>query len=312
MRISVEEAAKLLISGKVVGVPTETVYGLAACVANEFAVADIYALKGRPANNPLIIHLSHFEQIYPYLKEIPPHFEVLAKNFWPGSLTLVLPIKEGEVPMAVRAGLSTAAFRIPKHELARRLIELTGPLVMPSANLSGSPSSTTYEHVESDFGEHFPVLDGGPCHRGVESTILYWQNEEKNWKLARLGAIAPESFKCILGDVPVGVKVEQAPLCPGQLYRHYAPKAILKRISDDIQGVVIGFDDRDYGEGGRLLSLGNSNDPETAINRLYAILRRLDQESVTEAYVDMNFPEIGLWMTLRERLEKAAGGRDGV
>lgn len=311
MKISLEQAAKRLNSGHVIGVPTETVYGLAASIKFPEAIADIFRLKGRPANNPLIVHLACFEEIIVYAKQLPAHFQILAKAFWPGPLTLVLPVREHQIPSAATAGLSTAAFRIPDHNLTRTLLKATGPLVMPSANLSGKPSSTSATHVENDFGHDFSVLDGGECVKGVESTILYWDGLA--WIVIRLGAIAPEDFLPFLGYTPKisePTKSDQAiPLCPGQLYRHYSPKAKLllcNKISNDLQGAIVGFSNRSYPKNCRLFILGNSQDPHCAAHELYAILRKLDSENIEQAFVDMDFPNYGLWLTLKERLQKAA------
>lgn len=310
MHITLEEAASALKSGLVVAVPTETVYGLAASIDFPDAIEDIFRLKGRPSNNPLIVHVASAKEISFYTTQQPPHFSQLASTFWPGSLTVILPVDQDRIPAVARAGLPTAAFRVPNHPLTRELLEITGPLVMPSANISGKPSATTADHVEKDFGQGFSVLDGGACVQGVESTILYW--EEPVWTIARLGALAPEAFLPILGYVP---KIHQttdgetSPLCPGQLYRHYSPHANLRlvdKVPSDLYQAVVGFEDREYAKNCRLYSLGTSSNPEMAAQRLYAVLRQLDLDDVKEAVVDMDFPHNGLWLTLRERLQKAA------
>ncbi|MEI8124323.1 MAG: L-threonylcarbamoyladenylate synthase [Parachlamydiaceae bacterium] len=309
MRISLPEAVLLLESGKVIAVPTETVYGLAARLDRPEAITNIFSLKGRPSNNPLIIHVASPEEIPHYVDSIPDDFYKLSKTFWPGPLTLILPAKTHTIPDIARAGLPTAAFRVPDHLLTRELLSKTGPLVMPSANLSGSPSATSREHVETDFGIDFPVLDGGACHKGLESTILYL-NQEKIWIVARLGALVPEDFAPILGYIPeVMKKGGETPICPGQLYRHYAPKSrlfLMTTIPADSEGAIIGYSDRQYPQGCRLFSLGNSLNPAEAAQRLYAVLRQLDIERVESAIVDMNIPNDGLWLTLKERLLKAA------
>ena len=310
MRITLEQASNLLISGKVVAVPTETVYGLAASIAHPTAIETIYSVKGRPSNNPLIIHVSSLDQMTPYATEIPPFFYELASAFWPGPLTVVLPIHTDLVPDKIRAGLPTAAFRIPNHPLVRELIELTGPLVMPSANISGKPSATSPSHVEHDFGSAFPVLDGGSSSKGVESTILICLSGR--WEVIRLGSIPAEEFKSVLGYIPEfkithdGEKV----LCPGQLFRHYAPNSRLLLITDfseDLKGTIIGYSDRKYPKGCDVRILGSLSMPEMCAERLYDVLRQLDKDDVASVYVDMAIPTTGLWATLRERLYKAAG-----
>lgn len=307
MRISVQEAGALLKRGDVVAVPTETVYGLAASLSHEAAISRIFSLKGRPADNPLIIHLEDAKEIKRYALEVAEDYERLAKAFWPGPMTLVIPVIPEKVPSIVRAGLPTAAFRVPAHPLTRELLGLTGPLVMPSANLSGRPSSTCVEHVEEDFGKEFPVLDGGECLQGVESTILMFRDGK--WAIIRLGVLSPEIFEDVLGFVPEvkGNEEGKSPICPGQLYRHYAPKAKLRLSGVPQSGdVIIGFSDRHYPEGCRVLALGVSSDPIEAAHRLYAVLRQLDEEDIEQAWIDMSFPREGLWLTLRERLQKAA------
>jgi L-threonylcarbamoyladenylate synthase len=311
MRVTLEQACDLLKSGLVIGVPTETVYGLAASIDFPDAIGDIFRLKGRPADNPLIVHAASQEEVSEYVKEKPPHFEKLAASFWPGPMTLVLPAIEERIPAVARAGLPTAAFRVPVHSLTLKLLRETGPLVMPSANLSGRPSATSARHVEEDFGSGFSVLDGGACQKGMESTILCWN--ELEWVIIRLGALPPEAFVPVLGYLPKvnveGVGQKEKPLCPGQLYRHYSPKAkllLLDPISEQAQGVVVGFSDRHYPKDCRVYSLGGSENPEAAAQQLYAILRQLDADGIQEAMVDMAIPSEGLWLTLRERLQKAA------
>lgn len=307
MRISLLEATSLLRAGQVIGVPTETVYGLAACLDQPAAIDHIFTLKGRPRANPLIIHLADWRDLYQYVIDFPSGFEALAKTFWPGSLTCILPVHSG-IPSIVRAGLPTAGFRVPDLELTRKLIQQTGPLVMPSANLSGRPSATKPEHVEEDFGKDFPVLDGGSCSKGLESTILLYQ--EKEWVIVRLGALAPEMFIPVLGYQPhfIQQKKGEQPLSPGQLFKHYAPRARL--ILGDAQGLaessfVLGFKERNYPSDKRIIFLGSLYNPEEVAEHLYQALRQLDQEEANQAWVDMDFPSEGLWQTIAERLTRA-------
>lgn len=309
MRINVQKASDLIKQGHVVAIPTETVYGLAASLSNLEAIEQIFTLKGRPSNNPLIIHVADNSQVVYYTKNIPEGFEELAMTFWPGPMTLVLPAESAWVPGIVRAGLDTVAFRIPSHPLALQVLADVGPLVMPSANLSGKPSATDPKHVESDFGPDFPVLDGGECLRGVESTILISQNGK--WEIIRLGALSPEIFEPLLGYQPRVVKhsSDSAPICPGQLYKHYAPKAALildQNIPPESIGAILGFSDKIYPESCKLFALGSTKDPEQVAKNLYCVLRTLDQEGIEKAWVDTRFPETGLWTTIAERLQKAA------
>jgi L-threonylcarbamoyladenylate synthase len=309
MRVNFEKACKLLEAGNVVAIPTETVYGLAASLSDPEAIEHIFTLKGRPADNPLIIHVADSSQVVFYTKDIPKGFEILASTFWPGPMTLVLPAVKEWVPSIVRADLNTVAFRIPSHPLTLQVLINVGPLVMPSANLSGKPSATRPEHVENDFGMDFPVLDGGECYRGVESTIL--MHNLNRWEIVRLGALTPEIFEPFLGYQPqinefIG---EEHPVCPGQLYRHYAPQATLildKGVKPDSIGTIVGFSDRKYPDTCRVYNLGSTTNPEEVAKNLYETLRKLDREGVEKAWVDTVFPSTGLWTTVAERLRKAS------
>lgn len=305
MRIKLATAAKLLLSGEVVAIPTETVYGLAALYNDERAIQRIYQLKNRPPKNPLIMHVAAPEVILEYVEKVPSEFKALVDAFWPGPLTLVLPARQDLVPEIVRASLPTQAFRIPAHPIALELLKKTGPLVAPSANLSGKPSSITRGHVETDFGTDFPVLEGGTCTKGVESTILAYQ--EGRWVIGRLGALPAEAFHPLLGYLPQSLSKEDPLICPGQLYRHYAPNAKLKLTKTfPNKGWIIGFSDRSYPEGTNLISWGRSDHPEEVLSHLYEVLRLLDQKEIKEAYIDVDFPNKGLWRTLHERILKAS------
>ena len=313
MRISLEQASYELKEGRVVAVPTETVYGLAASLSHPQAIQRIFDLKNRPPNNPLIIHISTANQIDTYASELPPHFDTLARSFWPGPMTLIIPIQPDLIHESVRANLKTAGFRIPQHSLAKKLIDLTGPLVMPSANLSGRPSSTSPEHVESDFGVEFPVLDGGTCRKGLESTILGWIDDK--WVIFRSGALSPVEFESVLGYEPIimtHIKGKD-PVCPGQLFRHYSPRAKLL-LSDAMHidaaqienaSCILGFKERSYPHNKLIFILGSLNNAEEVAHNLYHVLRQLDEENMPSAWVDMNFPSDGLWITIAERLNRA-------
>ncbi len=306
MRITLKKAVELLNHGLVVALPTETVYGLAASLHQPEAIEAIFKTKKRPSSNPLIIHVADSAQIRDLVEIIPTDFESLSQAFWPGPLTLILPAKQEKIPSIIRANLPTAAFRIPSHPLVREILSLTGPLVMPSANLSGRPSATHVEHIEADFGLDFPVLDGGVCTYGVESTILIHESEK--WLLGRLGFISPEEFKPILGYVPKLFSSTQ-PKCPGQHFKHYSPHARLHLSSFALlkdQCCIIGFREGHYPKTNPLIILGSLDQPKEVAENLYAVLRQLDLEGIQEAWVDMDFPSNGLWNTIRERLTRAA------
>lgn len=306
MRVSVSEAVERLNSGDVVALPTETVYGLAASLDYPKAIQKIFTLKGRPQDNPLIVHVASVEQLIPYSSILPESFRSLADTYWPGALTLVVAANLSKVSEVVRAGLVTVAFRIPDHPHALEVLKLTGPLVMPSANLSGTPSATDAEHVENDFGNEFPVLNGGACSKGVESTILLWRDTK--WMMGRKGGIPVESFEALLGYLPNPVSSESQPLCPGQLYKHYSPKTKLLIGPLPQSTPIVGFSDRNYPPSHYLYILGRSDDSQEVGKNLYKILRRLDQDKIVTAWVDMDFPQAGLWSTIRERLTKAMAG----
>lgn len=299
MRLTLEEAAKCL-KEDVVAIPTETVYGLAASLYCPAAIDKIFILKKRPRLNPLIIHLADTNEIEEWAESLPPHFDKLTR-LWPGPLTLVLPAKGDRVPDAVRAGLTTAAFRIPALKLTRELLKKTGPLVVPSANLSGRPSSTDPAHVEHDFGIDFPVLDGGPTEKGLESTILGFL--APYWRILRQGALPPESFLPLLGYLPDLAPIDpDRPACPGQLFRHYAPKA--KLVTSGPAEAILGFTDRTYSL--PLIPLGSLDNPEEVAHNLYQALRTLDEHHLATVRLDLDFPTTGLWATIRERLLKAS------
>lgn len=308
MKIDVHQAIFSLMQSQVVGLPTETVYGLAACLNKPCAIEKIFKLKNRPLANPLIVHLAHQRELTDYVTEFPPKFHELAETFWPGPLTIILSVREKTIHPLVRAGLSTAGFRIPNQPLTLQVIKETGPLVMPSANLSGRPSSTNPEHLEEDFGNDFPVLDGGKCTRGLESTILC--HRESAWVVARMGALAAEDFEQVLGYLPQNMtgKTEARPICPGQLFRHYAPRAhlLLGRDQMSMATHILGFKGRKYPENKRVFYLGSLEEVLEVAGNLYFLLRKLDEEDVSYAWIDMNFPKEGLWKTIEERLKRAA------
>ena len=222
--MTIEQAAEIIKQGGIVAFPTETVYGLGADAWNSSAISKIYKIKGRPADNPLIVHLHEKKQIHDFCSNIPEHAHTLMDTFWPGPLTLVLK-KRQEVLDAVTAGLDTVALRIPDHSIALDLIRRTGPLVAPSANRSGKPSPTKAEHILSDFGNACEVLDGNTTKIGLESTVI--DLSEKEPIILRPGMIGREEISTLLG---VSVKESSpnpihSPKSPGQKYSHYTPDA---------------------------------------------------------------------------------------
>jgi len=221
-----EKAAALLLKGEIVAFPTETVYGLGACIFLQDAVKKIFTAKGRPSDNPLIAHIGELSQAEKICTDLPPLFYKLAKKFFPGPLTIVVP-KAKSVPSIASAGLSTIGVRMPRHKTARALINLVGqPLVAPSANLSGRPSATEYKHVLEDFGGKIPaVLVGESSEIGIESTVVAIRAGKV--EILRPGAITKEELEEFLGTaIAVAGEVDSGPVqSPGMKYRHYAPEA---------------------------------------------------------------------------------------
>jgi L-threonylcarbamoyladenylate synthase len=231
--MTINQAAKLIQQGEVVAFPTETVYGLGADANNPEAISRIYVLKGRPADNPLIVHLSDKDQAAAFAKTISSDAKKLMNHCWPGPLTLIFD-KKPEVLDAVTSGLSTVALRIPDHPIALELIRKTGPLVAPSANKSGKPSPTNVNHVRQDFGDDFPVLDGGPTQIGLESTVLDLTSTP--YTILRPGKYSANDLYQIIGS---DIRFEQEhtiqPKSPGVKYSHYKPKAEVRWYTDQFR-----------------------------------------------------------------------------
>lgn len=224
--ISVEQAVLILKKGEPVAIPTETVYGLAAPIFQPDAIKKIFFLKGRPEDNPLIAHVSNLTMVEEIAEEIPPTFHDLIQKFWPGPLTIVLP-KKDNVPIVATGGLSSIGVRMPSHRIAQTIIESVGvPLVAPSANLSGKPSPTSPDHVWEDFGENFPVVDGGVSKVGIESTVVSLVHEIPT--LLRPGSITKEEIEEVLKLPLAFPKKGERPSAPGMKYRHYAPRAEIR------------------------------------------------------------------------------------
>ena len=298
----VREAALLLEQGALVALPTETVYGLAARADSEDAVAAIYRAKGRPSFNPLIVHVGSLD-IARRLAIFDPRADLLADALWPGPLTLVLPLREdaGIVP-AVTAGLPTVALRIPDHPLARAVLERAGlPLAAPSANRSMGVSPTSPEHVIASLGDRIAaVLDGGACHRGLESTIVA-PRDSGHWTLLREGPVTRSQLEALLGTPPqmAGEVIE----APGQLVRHYSPGKPVRL--DAAEGgadgeYVIGFGAND-GD----CNLAPDGDLARAAARLYACLHAA-AASGKPAIAVAPVPREGIGAAINDRLSRAA------
>ncbi len=223
MRKNIQRAVELIKSGEVVGIPTETVYGLAANAFDESAVKKAFKMKGRPADNPLIVHVSSTEMLIRVVRSMPPVARNLIRKYWPGPLTIIFP-KHPDIPYCVTAGLETVAVRMPSNNIALALIESSGvPIAAPSANISGKPSPTRAEHVQKDFPELF-VLDGGPCKHGVESTVV---DVESRPTILRLGAVTMEQLEQDIPNIVLAEQHSDRPSSPGMKYKHYAPETPL-------------------------------------------------------------------------------------
>lgn len=298
---AVAEAAALILEGWPVAVPTETVYGLAADSTNADAVARIYAAKGRPSFNPLIVHVAD-RTMAAQLAEFDPLAGALADAFWPGPLTLVLPqAKDSPVASIATAGLDTIAVRCPAHAAMRDVITATGkPLAAPSANASGKISPTTAEHVLASLAGRLPmILDAGPCEQGLESTIVAVSNNAIT--LLRPGPVTAEMLEAATG-LSVRRNESKAISAPGQLESHYAPeKPVLLGISgNDPDSFLVGFGDMpsDY-------NLSESGDLTEAAARLFDALHAADASSAKEIHV-APIPEEGLGAAINDRLRRAA------
>lgn len=315
MLVTVEEAVRYLRASQPVAIPTETVWGLAAGLHDPVGISRIFSLKGRPQNNPLIIHLCSADALFAYTSLSSQCLMPLASAFWPGGLTVVVPVDEEKILPMVRAGLPTAAFRVPAHPTCSQLLAQAGPLVAPSANLSGKPSATDVTHIARDFGETLPVVKTDvPCSYGVESTILVWNNGV--WQLGRLGAVCTQKIADVLGYEPLLHRTEQ-PICPGQLFRHYAPDALLtlgdqgwnEAESFRYDG-VLGFTDRCYPGAAQVVPIGRSSFPQEVARGLYAGLREIDERQLRIVYVDIQVPATAEWLVVIDRLRHAARGSE--
>lgn len=306
-------------SGGLVAFPTETVYGLGAAVDRPEALQRIFTVKGRPADNPLIVHIASMDQLYQVAVAVPGSALRLAERFWPGPLSLVLP-RAPEVPALVSAGLSTVAVRMPDHPAAMALIEAAGvPVAAPSANLSGRPSPTTARHVLEDLaGKIEAVLDGGPCVVGVESTVLDMTGPEP--VILRPGGVSREDLAATLGFAPCVARpvAGQAPLSPGMKYRHYSPRGRLILITGPpnrrrhlarrllryylSRGVPAAhINPARCGPAGEEIA----ENPMVLARRLYAELRRCDLAGIRVILAE-EIPACGIGAAVMNRLRKAA------
>lgn len=319
----VREVASALALGLIAAVPTETVYGLAANAKDPSAVAEVFRVKGRPQDNPLIVHISSMDELKNVAVDVPREAYILAEKFWPGPLTMVLK-RSDQIPDTVSAGLDTVAVRMPSHPVARAIIRESGvPLAAPSANLSGSPSPTTAEHCINDLFSKVPyIVDSGECNVGVESTVISLAFGKPD--LLRPGAITPgqlEAALCKSIELDPAVEGEfkgNAASAPGMKYKHYSPKAevvlvkgrcdrfadfVNDRAGDGVYALCFDEDEK------RLrvpeISLGASSDASHQAHELFSALRRLDEMGAKKVFA--HCPETnGVGLAVYNRLVRSA------
>lgn len=336
-RRAIEEAAAWLREGKTVAFPTETVYGLGADAASDEAVRRIFAAKGRPSDNPLIVHVAGMADAERLAQRIPPPAARLMERFWPGPLTVVLPCRRDRVAPSVTAGLATVAVRMPSHPVALALLEAARiPIAAPSANLSGRPSPTTAAHVREDLdGRIDGILDGGPAGVGLESTVVE-AGEDGRITVLRPGGVSLEQLREVASDVALdgallqnAAAAEFAPKSPGMKYAHYAPRGAMVVVAGDSAERVIERMRRELAaaaargaktgvlafsehlpqfEADVAIAYGSLKHPEEAAGRLYGALREFDRRGV-EVIVAEGWTETGIGLAVMNRLGKAASGR---
>lgn len=324
---AIGQAARLLLAGEVVGIPTETVYGLAANALSETAVRKIFAAKGRPQDNPLISHIASLEMLPMVVRDVPDGAYRLAEAFWPGPLTIILP-RARQLAEAVCAGLDTASVRMPSHPAARAVIEAAGvPLAAPSANRSGSPSPTTAADVFADMDGRIPlILDGGACSVGVESTVISLAGKEP--VLLRPGYITAEQLEQALGR-PVALshavlhplRQGEAAASPGMKYKHYAPKAEVILVKGAFAAYkayiaahraagayALCFSGEEEALDCPCVTYGRADSPEEQARELFSALRKLDARGAQIAYAHCPAQQ-GVAMAVYNRLLRAAAFR---
>lgn len=319
---ALKKSAELLKNGEVVGIPTETVYGLAANAFDENAVRKIFEAKGRPSDNPLIVHIAKFEDLAPLVTEIPEKVKIMAEKFWPAPLTMIMK-KSERISNVVSGNLDTVAVRMPKSDYARAIIENCGlPLAAPSANLSGSPSPTNAKYVFDDMNGRIPlIIDGGSCEIGVESTVITFAEDPP--RLLRPGGVTLEEMTALIGEIVVDDavlnKLEDGKIAasPGMKYKHYAPKAditLIKSSFEDFKSLceseesitALVFD----GEGENLscpsVEYGKENDGYSQSARLFDALRELDEMGAGKVYARCPSTK-GMGLAVYNRLIRSAG-----
>lgn len=307
------EAAECIKRGGLVAFPTETVYGLGADSFNPDGVRKIYEANGRPSDNPLISHISSMDDVNKLAREVPLDAKKLMEAFWGGPLTVILKRRDN-VPAIISAGLDTVSIRMPSHSVANALIRLSGTAIAaPSANLSGSPSPTTFEHCKADMdGRCDIIIDGGSCDIGVESTVVDMTGDVP--VILRPGAVTLEDIIEVCGKGIFGGEYADAPKCPGMKYTHYSPKAEVFAVGDMASfslkeegcGIIAYDGYKNSFKNAKFYSAGSCDSDYAA--RLFYLLRKADEDNIKTVYALL--PENGgIGVAVRNRLLKAAGGR---
>ena len=327
----IKTAADIIVRGGLVAFPTETVYGLGGNAFDPEAAGKIYSAKGRPSDNPLIVHIAEFEDLARLTDHIPDSARILADRFWPGPLTMIVK-KNSNVPATVTGGLDTVAVRLPSHPVARALIKASGTYIAaPSANLSGRPSPTNADHVIEDLqGRVDMIIDAGSIDIGLESTIV--DLTEQIPVILRPGYITRGMLEEAVGRVELdralmtGVTGDVKPKAPGMKYRHYAPRAdltviegeradVINEINRLIEeeegkgvhiGVMVASENVHLIRGGTVIALGSGNNEEEIAKNLFSVLRKFDELNVDVIYAE-GFSEDGIGQAIMNRLLKAAG-----
>lgn len=320
----IADAAKILKSGGIVAIPTETVYGLAASAYNIKAIENIFKAKGRPLDNPLIVHISSREEIYGVVSEFSEPAKKLTEKFWPGPLTVILP-KNKDIPLEVTGGMDSVAVRCPANVIAQKVISMAGvPLVAPSANISGRPSPTKFEHVVADLnGKIDAVIDGGDCEIGLESTVVSFVSDVP--KVLRPGRVSAEEIEEIIGEVEVDKFVyekfrgDQKVLSPGMKYKHYSPQTpvtvvtgcsekyaefVNSNMSQNVAALC--FDEDIPFVKVPYISYGSMSATSAQACNLFAALRKCDELNSSKIYVHY-VEHDGMSLAIYNRLIRAAG-----
>lgn len=320
---AINKAVDIIKSGGVVGIPTETVYGLGANAFDEEAVKKVFEAKGRPKDNPMIVHVAEIDEVYSLVKDFPEKARRLAKKYWPGPLTIIME-KSDKVPMRTSGNLPTVAVRMPSHPVMREIIKKSGcPIAAPSANLSGSPSPTNAKYVFDDMNTRIPlILDGGDSSVGVESTVITVVGEKP--RLLRPGGVTPEELEEVLGEIEIDsavkeqLKENEKASSPGMKYKHYAPKTEVIIIKADKEkymdylkshadnSLALCFEDEAEFCPIECVTYGKSYDAYSQAKRLFDALRECDGAGKRVVYAHCP-DDRGMGLAVYNRLIRSAG-----